>query len=753
MTALALLLFVALPSSAAASEPAIDALNEQLAALKADPDRGKKAHRALRELHREHAAFKKAGGNAFKPSNKHLRVVNEKVLIEAIVVSDRGKAQRALENLGGMQMDSVNYLVSGYLPIQAIPALEAIPHISMVRPSYMETQSGLVTSQGDAATNASYVRSLYGLDGSGVTVGTMSDSFNCLGGAATDIANDDLPTGIAFQEPSSCVGMTDEGRAMMQIIHDLAPGASQLFYTAFDGPAEFATGIGVLAAAGADVIVDDVIYLTEPFFQDGPIAQAVDAVTTGQGVAYFSAAGNYGNQSYESLFRPDSVYGKYHDFDPGAGEDIFQRVFIAAGSQVKFILQWTDRYASVSGAPGASTDFDIFLTNDSGTTTLAVSNDPNIGADPIEILTFTNTGAAAYFNIVIQRFGGSGIPVLKYIYLPFSYGAWGIAEYATFSSTLFGHMNATSAEAVGSVNYWQTPAYGQNPPLKAAASAKGGTPILFDTSGNPISPLFRAKPNISCVHGGDTTFFGVDVEPNGWPNFSGTSAAAPHAAALAALLLDYDSSLSPAEIFAALEGTAVDMETSGFDFLTGYGLCNVNAALESLNNAPNTPASPNPANGATGVPITQTLSWSGGDPDGDAVTYDVWLEAGDGAPDVLVCNDVAATSCDPPGNLAGNTQYFWKVRARDSFGATKAGPVWSFTTQTVSDPGCSGANVVIQDKNFNGVATCVATASLAAAANVKILAGANVTFVSPSTTAGPGFSVAAGSRFTVSTTP
>ena len=85
----------------------------------------------------------------------------------------------------------------------------------------------------------------------------------------------------------------DEGRAMLQIVHDVAPGASLAFYTAVNSEADFANGIGKLAAsvasggAGAKVIADDVGYFDEPFFQDGIVAQAIDAVEA-QGVAYFS---------------------------------------------------------------------------------------------------------------------------------------------------------------------------------------------------------------------------------------------------------------------------------------------------------------------------------------------------------------------------------------------------------------------------------------------------------------------------------
>ncbi len=124
---------------------------------------------------------------------------------------------------------------------------------------------------------------------------------------------------------------------MMQIIHDVAPGASQAFHSAFNGSAAFASGIIDLATvAGADIINDDIIYFAEPMFQDGIIAQAVDSVKA-MGVAYFSAAGNQADESYEDSFSNSGVSGYFpgsvrHDFDAGAGVDSLMEVSIPANT-------------------------------------------------------------------------------------------------------------------------------------------------------------------------------------------------------------------------------------------------------------------------------------------------------------------------------------------------------------------------------------------------------------------------------------
>ena len=112
--------------------------------------------------------------------------------------------------------------------------------------------------------------------------------------AATDVSTGDLPSGVNVIEEADCMNYgaplllpySDEGRAMTQIVHDVAPGASLAFYTADNSEADFANGIGTLAAAGATVIADDVGYFDEPFFQDGLVAQAVNAAEA-KGVAYF----------------------------------------------------------------------------------------------------------------------------------------------------------------------------------------------------------------------------------------------------------------------------------------------------------------------------------------------------------------------------------------------------------------------------------------------------------------------------------
>jgi formylglycine-generating enzyme required for sulfatase activity len=97
------------------------------------------------------------------------------------------------------------------------------------------------------------------------------------------------------------------------------------------------------------------------------------------------------------------------------------------------------------------------------------------------------------------------------------------------------------------------------------------------------------------------------------------------------------------------------------------------------NQNPNTPSNPSPTDGATNQSQNVDLSWTGGDPDGDTVTYDVYFEADDTSPDLLVSNDQSGTIFDP-GTLTASTHYYWQIIAQDQHGATTNGPVWDFTT-------------------------------------------------------------------------
>ena len=110
--------------------------------------------------------------------------------------------------------------------------------------------------------------------------------------------------------------------------------------------------------------------------------------------------------------------------------------------------------------------------------------------------------------------------------------------------------------------------------------------------------------------------------------------------------------------------------------LWNYAITSTNNTNET-NNPPNAPSNPSPADGETNVSITTDLSWQCSDPDGDALTYDVYFGTSSTPP--KVASNISSTTYDP-GTLQYSTTYYWKIVAWDSNGASTSSPVWSFTT-------------------------------------------------------------------------
>jgi subtilisin family serine protease len=185
------------------------------------------------------------------------------------------------------------------------------------------------------ATGVDVLRDRYGLDGSGITIGVLSDSFATaqtfdasgnLDTYATNVADGYLPSGVNVLKDYTQLNPTDEGRALLQIIHAVAPGADLAFHTSRGGADTFGQGIQALAAAGADIIVDDWGYGYPPVAPpdapldlldleppNGPINQAITTVFN-QGVSYFTAGGNgidipiYGHSNNSNALTVGAVY-------------------------------------------------------------------------------------------------------------------------------------------------------------------------------------------------------------------------------------------------------------------------------------------------------------------------------------------------------------------------------------------------------------------------------------------------------------
>lgn len=596
------------------------------------------------------------------------------VAIDATTRGDPRALESFLVSLGLQKAAVYSNDVGGFLPVNQLETAAARAEVAGIRASMSRARAtGPVATQGDFAQLSSVVRTNYPtLLGTGVTVGVLSDSFDCYSvyavpgngvpvsgnqgyayngftaDYATDVSTGALPAGVnVLAEPYTSVPssagdclaygaptqtpFSDEGRAMLQIVHAVAPGASLAFYTAEDSEADFASGIGALAAAGAKVIADDVGYFDEPFFQDGIVAQAIDAVEA-NGVAYFSAAGNDSDLTYQNTapsFPSTSTSGSNAgehllNFDrTGATNTTALSVSVPAippGDFIAVVVEWDQPYVTGSpGSPGASSGIDLCVSGTTGTVTItdydgnAVScTGPNaVGSDPYQVLIIGNpanasgTSAAQNLNIVVGlATNSSGTIVPGRIIVSVEDDGLGstINAFATNSATIQGHPGAAGAAAVGAAFYFQTPACGTTPAVLEPFSSLGGAPILFDTTGTRLAtPVIRQKPDFVGPDGVNNTFLGYqltaqDLPPSGvtvpanaspsqcqnvasYPNFFGTSAATPHAAGIAALMLQADTAATPTQIYASLRSSALPMSTSTPNFSSGYGFIQADTAL------------------------------------------------------------------------------------------------------------------------------------------------------------------------------
>ncbi|WP_417600045.1 lamin tail domain-containing protein [Owenweeksia hongkongensis] len=506
------------------------------------------------------------------------------IRIEATAVNDGEVLAEQLKSMAAEDIQVYKRIVNAWINIKNIPQLEELEELRYAKPVYRPiTNIGSANSEGDSALAAKMTRSKFCLDGSGVKIGVLSDTYNANSGAASGVSTGDLP-GVGnpngYTTPVTVVADltagSDEGRAMCEIVHDLAPGGELFFATAFTGQAGFASYIEDLYDLhSCDVIVDDVFYYEEPFYMDGVIAQACDYVNS-KGVAYFSSAGNNAQSSYEAPFR-NRAGSRWHDFDPGPGVDTMQSITVNAGSDIRIVLQWDDPWGSLS-PKGAQTDIDLYLYDAAGSSVLLSATDNNLNLDPTEFISGKANGSGTVtFNIAIKNYSGPWPSSLKWV-------IWGgnglMYEYAPTTasglSTCLGHSNAAGAMAVGAAPWFSSPAYGTNPPLPEPFTSSGGTQIRYDLSGNSITPIDRFKPEFTAIDGVSNTFFG-----NGH-FFFGTSAAAPHAAAVGALMIEANENLNPTEVRDILKNSAIDMSTSGFDYLTGAGLIQADVAMQEV---------------------------------------------------------------------------------------------------------------------------------------------------------------------------
>ncbi len=465
----------------------------------------------------------------------------------------------------------------GWIAADRVDALRAVEGVTAIEsPKYGSFAAGDALTEGDEALNAGAARARFDVDGSGIRVAVISDGIVGLKQAQHAGEAPKLAEAEAFGAGNLNRGQ--EGTVMIEIVHDIAPGASISF-------AAVATDLDHIAAViyyaqRVDIIVDDVSYAF-------PADQRSDvSVNTTRALRhpswplrlYVTAAGNWAESHWAGEWRigPDGSQlglptpGAVQQFNGGAGPKMLfgagNGFAIEPGDLIRLALFWDDPWGR------SNNDYNLYLMSKPGTILASSETTQGIGIDnhyPREHLEYVHEGDATELFVVIQNYNNDAEPVAFDLFAFQTSGTQLRLYHRTPAGSILAQSDAEGALTVGAVNVGRE--------TVASYSSRGPT-----ANG-------AAKPELSAVDRvtvSDKTHFG--------PRFSGSSAAAPHVAGVAALMLDVQPALLAADggnpllerrlIRDILIDTAQDIPPAGPDPASGAGLVDAVAALEMANN-------------------------------------------------------------------------------------------------------------------------------------------------------------------------
>lgn len=520
-------------------------------------------------------------------------------------------------NVIGREPSYRNGVLALYLPLTQLRVASTMPGVQAITSEYKpKLHVGAATSEGTVVLKTNRVNTELGLRGDGITVGAISDSFDVEADpphAADDVATGDLPV-VNVLEDFVNPRDFDEGRAMLQIVYDVAPHAHLAFATAFPSEINFVNNIRRLRTeANCDIIVDDLLFPDEPVFSDGMLAQTVNEVVDstalpGKRVVYCSCAFNHGDNGYRATYRnledhavrsshghgnlkfvtdpnspnyldPALTAGGWHNWNPDPSRPAESMTTISStrgfffagpGDFYYFLgMQWDDPFDLPKGV---TTDYNLLVFdmdgNYLGGDGIGLSGDNNNfqTKQPLEFAGYFLRGASYQIAITRTAQTNNASPQrATHLALYSSFNADGTMRGKYFrpdtltTPAVFGHAGAAGAIAVAAYIYDWTGKQPYKPEIEDFTSP-GPTTIYFDAAGHRLGrPEIREKPDIAAVDGVATTFGPI--------GFFGTSAAAPHAAGVAALLIQAaggPGSISPAEVKRVMQLTAMPRDSEPF---------------------------------------------------------------------------------------------------------------------------------------------------------------------------------------------
>lgn len=591
---------------------------------------------------------------------------DEEVLVSIRLHEDNDTVLQTLRDAGVKIVAHTEGLISATVRASDLLRVASFDFISRLypvpQPHYFAVEGEQVQSLRADIANADL-----GIDGSGVKVGMLSNSFAYLSEnnptyvnigteenpdfqvvAPPDVDGDGIPelSGTDSQlsgdlpevvelvreatpwifngQDVSLQAYDDEGRALAEVVYDIAPGAELAYYGATGGNADFAQGIRELAEAGCTVIVDDYFSQGSAIYQEDEIRREMRQLEEEYDVVFVTAAGNFGSASVQAAYvdsNPDAsddpeaavpAGNDLHDWNitlRTPAPDPFLDITMPPQTSATFFLYWENPYSGTLG-PGASTDYDLYVLtepefdpdNIALTSTNVQGTPASPEGDPFETVRVVNsaTDEVLTANLAVNHVHG---PAVNFKLIMIGNPRHNVTiqrdVWSTNSFMSIGHPLSPHALTIGAVNYVENDLNGEgladprqiNPTYY---SSRGGEiPQLFDSNGQPMNPVdVIYKPDLASVDGMNTSFFegsGGDYpfdDEDELPNFLGTSAASPAAAGVIALMRSANPSLTAEEIIQLARSSATDIHSPGFDFYTGHGMLYADDAVNAALNPP-----------------------------------------------------------------------------------------------------------------------------------------------------------------------
>jgi hypothetical protein len=453
-----------------------------------------------------------------------------------------------------------------------LPTYAVHPHLKGTTAAPAASAAGAIDVNGVQIMRAGQFVSQTGSNGAGAKVGVQSGGISNL---KTIQSRGELPS-VQVVKPTDGLSSPagDEGTALLEEIHAVAPGAA-LTYCGPSTYVEYTSCLSQMVTAGATILVDDIIFPQQDLLSsDSSEVQAVEQLLTqNPAVALFTAAGNYNGSYWEGDYSPVALssLGLPPLTCPSGGAtqtDYYVAQFSGDPSQLLTLQQASNvpvAFAWADPPNQNASKFDVYWVDSADSTQ---SGCLAAGTATDNLVSQTVQFTASSYTVYIGT--PDATPAGKFLKLWIGGDGLTSLSKPTIGSVVTPQAYATGAVTVGAVNGSD----GVGSKIESFSSV-GPVTLAFPQPTQVQVPVLVAPDGINVDATG--TYFAGSLFPDG--NFYGTSAAAPNAAAVAALIRGAFPALSASQLVAALTAGATQLGSVTPDGTFGYGRIDAIGAL------------------------------------------------------------------------------------------------------------------------------------------------------------------------------